>query len=57
MEKGAKWLDTHKHPDPIIAHYMPGGSSFMRNPTYPNEITYDFNVPATASKYAYVLLF
>ena len=39
------------HPDPLIAHYMPGGSSFMRNPAIPLEVCFPDGIPEGYSKY------
>jgi hypothetical protein len=39
------------HPDPVICHYMPGGSSFMRNPAIPLEVCFPDGIPEGYSKY------
>ena len=48
-------LDEHfdyLHPDPYKIPYMPGGSSFMRNPPLPMEVCFpDGNLPADAPRY------
>uniref|UniRef100_A0A7S3JR60 NADH dehydrogenase [ubiquinone] 1 beta subcomplex subunit 9 n=1 Tax=Aureoumbra lagunensis TaxID=44058 RepID=A0A7S3JR60_9STRA len=45
VENGEAKLWEMQHPDPYVVSYAPGGTSFMRNPTLPNKIVYNFDVP------------
>lgn len=51
IREGNEQLFEYAHPDPLIAHYMPGGSSFMRNPAIPLEVCFPDGIPEGYSKY------
>jgi hypothetical protein len=50
MREARERLAAQTHPDPYIQNYMPGGSLFMRNPTFTNELLWPDGVPAHVSK-------
>ena len=46
---GEQKLAEYEHPDPYVINYMPGGTSFMRNPTPHPSIQYpDGEIPVEA---------
>ena len=45
LEKGEAKLYDYTHPDPYVCAYMPGGSLYMRNPSMPRCVVYNFDVP------------
>ena len=52
LDEGQDELFSFIHPDPYKIPYMPGGSSFMRNPPLPIEVCFpDGNIPADAPRY------
>jgi len=52
LEKGEQELFDESHVDPYCNPYMPGGSSFMRNPPLPIDICFpDGKYPADAPLY------
>lgn len=57
VREGQERLAARSHPDPYIAPYMPGGTLFMRNPSFPNEALYPDGVPAHVSKYVLKYIF
>ena len=50
MREARERLAAQTHADPYIVAYMPGGSSFMRNPAFPVEALYPDGVPEGVSK-------
>ena len=51
IREGYERLAYHQHPDPYIVPYMPGGTSFMRNPAPPLELVYPDGIPEGVSRY------
>lgn len=49
MREGRERLESHRHPDPYIVPYMPGGSLFMRNPSFEPEALYPNGIPEGVS--------
>ncbi|OYW79389.1 MAG: hypothetical protein B7Z19_05320 [Polynucleobacter sp. 32-46-5] len=50
MREGRERLEKHHHPDPYIVSYMPGGTLFMRNPSFQPVALYPNGIPEGVSK-------
>ena len=50
MREARERLEAFRHPDAYIQAYMPGGTLFMRNPSFPVEALYPDGVPAHVSR-------
>jgi len=50
MREARERLEKHHHPDPYIAPYMPGGTLFMRNPSFQPVALYPNGIPEGVSK-------
>lgn len=50
MRESKERLAANAHPDPYIQAYMPGGTLFMRNPTFPLGFLYPDGIPEGVSR-------